>query len=122
MKSPDHATVRFAQRYELHEELGRGGMAVVHRATDHGTGRVVALKQLLPQEQLEQRAHLELLFEREFHTLSQLRHPCVIDVYDYGISPDGTCYYTMELLHGTSLRERSPLAWREVCRIAFDVC
>ncbi|HKP61744.1 MAG TPA: protein kinase [Polyangiales bacterium] len=119
--APD-TVARFAQRYELHEELGRGGMAVVYRATDQSTGRVLALKQLLRHEQLDQHAQLELLFEREFHTLSQLRHPCVIDVYDYGITADGACYYTMALLEGTSLRERSPLGWREVCRIGFDVC
>ena len=114
-------TQRFAERFELHEVLGRGGMAVVHRATDLGNGRIVALKQLIAPERDEQRGHVELLFEREFHTLSQLRHPCVIEVYDYGVTPDGICYYTMELLDGGALRDRVPVPWREVCRLAFDV-
>ncbi|HKU36596.1 MAG TPA: serine/threonine-protein kinase, partial [Polyangiales bacterium] len=122
MLHPNQASVRFAQRYELHEELGRGGMAVVYRATDHGTGRTVALKQLFRHEQLERRGQLELLFEREFHTLSQLEHPCVIQVFDYSVTSDGDCYYTMELLDGAALRARVPLPWQEVCRLAFDVC
>jgi hypothetical protein len=113
---------RFAERFELHEVLGRGGMAVVYRATDLGSGRVLALKQLAKEDRDEQRAHLELLFEREFHTLSQLSHPRVIEVYDYGVTPDGVCYYTMELLDGGPLRERVPLPWREACRLIFDVC
>ena len=39
------------------------------------------------------------LFEREFHTLSQLAHPRVVSVFDYGVD-EGTPYYTMELLDG----------------------
>ncbi|HKP59290.1 MAG TPA: protein kinase [Polyangiales bacterium] len=114
--------MRFAERFELHEVLGRGGMAVVYRATDLGSGRTVALKQLLGEERDEQRGHVEMLFEREFHTLSQLSHPCVIEVYDYGVTPEGVCYYTMELLDGGPLRARVPLPWREACRLIFDVC
>src|SRR5262245_36952123 len=102
----------FAERYELHEVLGRGGMAVVYRATDLGSGRLLALKKLESSQREAQRKHIELLFEREFHTLAQLSHPRVIQVYDYGMTPDGVCYYTMELLDGGSLRDRAPLPWR----------
>ncbi len=116
------SSTRFAERYELHELLGRGGMASVYRATDLSSGRVVALKQLIAPERDEQRAAVELWFEREFHTLSQLSHPRVIAVYDYGITPEGVSYYTMELLDGGDLRERAPLPWREACRLSFDVC
>jgi serine/threonine protein kinase len=112
----------FAGRYELHELLGRGGMASVHRATDLGTGRAVALKQLIRPANDEQRASLEYSFEREFHTLSQLSHPRVIAVYDFGVTNEGVNYYTMELLDGGDLRERAPLPWQEACRLLFDVC
>jgi len=61
------------------------------------------------------------LFEREFHLLAQLSHPRVIEVYDYGIE-DGRPYYTMELLDGGDLRELSPLPWRRVCALIYDVC
>src|ERR1700759_5248329 len=79
----------FSTRYELYELLGRGGMASVHRALDLSVGRQVALKQLTVDSEASERAHLGALFEREFHTLVQLRHPRVIEVYDYGLGPDG---------------------------------
>jgi hypothetical protein len=108
-----------ADRYELREPLGRGGMATVHRATDRTTGADVAIKQLRATS--TQNAGLVALFEREFHTLAQLRHPSVISVYEYGLHGDGP-YYTMELLDGGDLRDRTPLPWRQACAFAFDVC
>jgi hypothetical protein len=110
-----------SDRYELHETLGRGGMACVYRATDRSSGRQVALKRLTVSERAPERASVAALFEREFHTLAQLSHPRVIAVYDYGLS-DGNPYYTMELLDGGDLRDRAPLPWREVCSLLFDVC
>jgi hypothetical protein len=111
-----------ASRYELHELLGRGGMARVYRATDLATGSAVALKQLMVPAGTADRALIEALFEREFHTLTQLQHPRVIAVYDYGVVAGSGPFYTMELLDGGDLRDRAPLPWREVCGLLFDVC
>jgi hypothetical protein len=111
-----------AARYEIHEELGRGGMACVYRATDRALAQQVALKQLTVNAAAPERLSVAALFEREFHTLMQLRHPHVIAVHDYGIQTDGSPFYTMELLDGGDLRERSPMGWREASRIVFDVC
>jgi hypothetical protein len=111
-----------AGRYEIHELLGRGGMACVYRAVDLSLGKEVALKQLVVEEGAREQATIAALFEREFHALSQLRHPHVIDVYDYGLGADGIPYYTMELLDGGDLRELAPLDWRQACRLLFDVC
>jgi hypothetical protein len=96
-------------------------MALVYEATDAQLGRRVALKRLQPLSDPEKhRRNLEL-FEREFHTLSQLAHPRVVEVYDFGIDPDGA-YYTMELLEGGDLQSLAPLPWRRACAIARDVC
>jgi tetratricopeptide (TPR) repeat protein len=113
---------RFADRYELHELLGQGGMAKVHRATDRALGRQVALKTLMVDPASPERSHLAALFEREFHTLAQLSHPHVIAVFDYGLASQGMPFYTMELLDGGDLRDRAPLPWREVCQLVFGVC
>jgi hypothetical protein len=113
---------RVAGRYQLHEVLGRGGMACVYRASDLTSGRQVALKQLVVPEHAPERASVAALFEREFHILAQLHHPRVIAVYDYGLRADGSPYYTMELLDGGDLRDRAPLPWREACSLLFDVC
>ncbi|HKP61056.1 MAG TPA: protein kinase [Polyangiales bacterium] len=121
MTSPAAAD-RLADRYEIHELLGRGGMASVYRATDRALGRQVALKQLTMDPTAPERSSAAALFEREFHTLAQLRHPHVIAVYDYGVGTDDSPFYTMELLDGGDLRERAPLGWRDACRLVFDVC
>jgi ABC-type transporter Mla MlaB component len=111
---------RIANRYEIHGVLGRGGMACVYLATDSVAGRKVALKELQLASNHD-RASITALFEREFHTLSQLTHPRVIAVYDYGVSTRGP-YYTMELLDGGDLRDRAPVPWRQACALFFDVC
>jgi ABC-type transporter Mla MlaB component len=111
-----------ADRYEIVELLGRGGMACVYRAKDLASGREVALKQLVLAPNSADRAAPTALLEREFQTLAQLRHPHVIAVHDYGLLADNTPYYTMELLDGGDLLDRAPLPWREACRLLFDVC
>ncbi|HMI92012.1 MAG TPA: protein kinase, partial [Polyangiales bacterium] len=110
-----------AERYELLGELGRGGMAVVYRVRDGSSGRELALKQLAVREGQPHAEDARRLFEREFHTLVQLAHPRIIEVYEYGIDAEGP-YYTMELLDGGDLRELAPLDWREACKVALDVC
>ncbi len=109
-------------RYEVRDEhaLGQGGSAVVHRAFDTVSGREVALKQLLVDEHSAQYGEAVALFEREYHTLGQLLHPYIIQVYDYGVE-QGRPYYTMELLSGQDLRELAPLPWRRVCGLLRDV-
>jgi hypothetical protein len=110
-----------AGRYHVVEELGRGGMATVYRVLDGATDRHLALKRLHADGDTGKRAAAEALFEAEFQTLSQLQHPRVIQVFDYGVA-DGRAYYTMELLDGGDLSELSPLPWREACALIYDVC
>jgi Protein kinase domain/AAA ATPase domain len=108
-------------RYRVKRVLGRGGMAVVFEVTDTARARDVALKRLLPQSQSTKHERNQELFEREFHTLSQLAHPCIVQVYDFGLA-DGLPYYTMELLDGRDLHRLAPLPWRDACKVALDVC
>src|SRR5882672_8444862 len=101
--SPSPRRERIAGRYEVHGELGRGGVAVVYRVVDPSSRRALALKQLNMPRTHAQYADTATLFEREFYTLRQLSHPRIIEVYEYGIDDDGP-YYTMELLDGGDLR------------------
>jgi tetratricopeptide (TPR) repeat protein len=108
---------RVGGRYELGALLGRGGMGEVHRALDHRTGREVALKRFklaLDKEAEQQR------FRREFHMLARLRHPRVVEAYDFGVDA-GRPFYTMELLDGRDLRDLAPAPWRESCPLLRDV-
>jgi serine/threonine-protein kinase len=108
-------------RYQLLGTLGGGGMAIVHEVLDRATGRRVAQKRLRPQESEQRMQRTRELFEREFHTLAQLAHPRVVEVYDYGVDERGP-YYTMELLDGGDLERLVPGPYRRVCAIARDVC
>jgi tetratricopeptide (TPR) repeat protein len=112
---------RIDGRYAVEAELGRGGMAVVYRVRDTVRDEQLALKRLVLAGPEHRAQSMVGAFEREFHTLVQLAHPRIIEVYDFG-SEDGDPYYTMELLDGGDLRERAPLPWRDACAIAHDVC
>jgi hypothetical protein len=107
-------------RYVLLEQLGAGGMGAVYSARDQASGRIVAFKQLLASLAGSRRRTIEAMFEREYHTLVRLKHPRVIEVYDYGVSESGP-YYTMELLEGRDLLQRSPLDYKEVCAHMRDI-
>ena len=117
----NYQPARAVGRYEVLGELGRGGMACVYRVRDPNTGEEVALKQLTGAADLLRKHEAAVLFEREYHTLTHLAHPRVIRVFDFGTDAAGP-FYTMELLDGGDLRERSPLPWREACELVFDVC
>jgi tetratricopeptide (TPR) repeat protein len=86
-------------RYQLLNEIGRGGMGRVYRALDRLTGRVVTLKRVVAPLELYDRTSREgrVLLAREFRLLASLRHPNIISVLDYGFDEGGEPYYTMDL-------------------------
>src|SRR5687767_12761072 len=90
-------------RYELREELGRGGMATVYRAYDPLFEREVALK-ILKQELLEN-VHLRERFERETKIIAKLEHAAIVPVYDVG-NDNNQLFFVMRYMAGSSLVER----------------
>ncbi len=110
-----------ADRYRVEGLLGQGGMAAVYRVTDILKQEEKALKRPLMKGQERLRQETERAFENEFHTLAQLAHPRVVEVYDYGVA-EGVPFYTMELLSGGDLKSLSPMPWRKVCSLLRDVC
>jgi serine/threonine protein kinase len=91
----------FANRYEILQVVGEGGMGVVYRAKDNVTDREVALK-LIRSDRLGGKDAVKRLI-REGVTSRDIRHPNVVAVYDVGES-DGQPYMSMEFLGGQSLR------------------
>lgn len=67
-----------AARYDVREELGRGGVAVVYRAIDRVTREEVALKVSRQFEDPGQAREADRFLEREYHALAQLSHPNVV--------------------------------------------
>jgi eukaryotic-like serine/threonine-protein kinase len=93
---------RVGDRYVLLGELGRGGMASVHRAHDEVLDRTVAVKLLHP-HLAHDPAFLER-FRREARAAAALTHPNVVGVHDWGEGEDGA-YLVLQLVDGLSLRE-----------------
>jgi tRNA A-37 threonylcarbamoyl transferase component Bud32 len=94
-----------AGRYELIEEIGRGAMGVVYRASDPVIGRPVAVKTMRIANAGSGLSHDELLarFQTEARAAGRLTHPNIVVVYDAG-EEDGLLYITMELVEGPSLQ------------------
>ncbi len=90
-------------RYEIKDELGRGGMATVYLAHDPVMQRQVAIK-VLPSAFLDNPA-LRLRFQREAETVAHLEHPHIVQVYDFG-EHEGQPFLVMRLMQGGSLRDR----------------
>ena len=88
-------------RYEILEELGRGGMGIVFKARDKRLGRIVALKRL--PDNLRNHPKAVELFLREARAAAALNHPNIVTLFDAD-QQDGTYYITMELLEGSPLQ------------------
>lgn len=89
-------------RFQIIEERGRGGMAVVYKAYDDTLQRTVALKVLLPV--LAANEEFTRRFRREAITAANLRHPNIVVIYDVG-SHNSFQYIVMEYLEGPTLQQ-----------------
>jgi serine/threonine protein kinase/formylglycine-generating enzyme required for sulfatase activity len=108
-------------RYQIRDELGRGGMAEVYLAYDPRFERDVAVK-LLPQE-LMYAPGIRARFEQEAKTIAALDHPAIVPVYDFG-EQDGQLYLVMRYMAGGSLGDRledGPLSLEETQRIVSRI-
>lgn len=118
---------RVSGRYRVDAEIARGGMGVVYAVYDESTGARLALKRLARgspghtrRKVAERSGDAALLLQFEYAMLARLRHPSIIEVYDYGVDENGP-FYTMELLDGRDLHEIAPVPYREACRQTRDV-
>jgi len=107
--------------YELIEELGRGGMGIVYRATQQSLGRTVAIKMLLRRD-LASRADLAR-FRSEAEAAAWLDHPGIVSIFEVGES-DGLPFYSMRFIEGTTLARQlaaGPLPPREAALLLAKV-
>ncbi|GAA4950008.1 serine/threonine-protein kinase [Actinoplanes utahensis] len=107
-------------RFHLRERLGAGGMSVVWRARDEVLGRDVAVKVMSA-------GHDTALMARirdEARAIARLRHPGIVEVYDYGEAPGPLPYVVMEVVEGRTLEDLlagGALPWRLAVLIGAQV-
>jgi hypothetical protein len=111
-----------ADRYELGQVLGQGGMARVHQGLDRQLGRQVAIKVLAPPFDRD-REFVER-FRREARAAAGLSHPNIVAVFDSG-SDDGTHFIVTELVEGETLADRlrrdGPMPPADAVAVAVDI-
>ena len=107
--------------YALLEEIGRGGMGVVYRATQRSLGRTVAIKMLLRRD-LATAADLAR-FRSEAEAAAWLDHPGIVPIFEVG-EIDGLPFYSMRFIEGTTLAKQlaaGPLPPREAAALLARV-
>ena len=88
-------------RYRIDEELGRGGASVVYKAKDEESGKILAIKILLPEPvgaKEENKPTILARFKREYDACARLDHPNVIKVHHFGVLEDGSRFIVMDYL------------------------
>src|SRR5689334_2132046 len=109
-------------RYEIADEIGRGGFSIVYRAHDRRIGADVAIKLLVPPPAAARLARERL--RREVQAVRQLSHPSIVAVYD--VVDDGPwSFVVMEFVSGPDLavrvRQRGPLAPDAAARLGAEI-
>lgn len=111
-----------ADRYEVLEKIGTGGMSDVYRAKDHKLNRYVAVK-ALKQEFVENKDFVSK-FRVEAQAAAGLMHPNIVNVYDVG-EENGSHYIVMELVEGITLKKyiekKARLSVKEAVSIAIQM-
>lgn len=108
-------------KYRITGLLGFGGMGPVYEATQVAMDRRVALKLIAGHDPKH-----AMRFKREAMTVSKLRHPNTVTVFDYGETEDRLLYLAMELLDGQTLgdviRAEAPMEPKRAAHIASQIC
>jgi tRNA A-37 threonylcarbamoyl transferase component Bud32 len=112
------------ERYLLQRRLGRGGMGTVYAASDALLERRVAVKVI--REDLVGSAEAAERFRREARAAASFAHPNVVTVHDFGIASGTRAFLIMEILEGSTLRERlkaeKRLATEKLLCVVRDLC
>ncbi|MFH2005972.1 MAG: protein kinase [bacterium] len=112
------------QRYKVKRLIGEGGMGRVYEAEHTQLGKRLAVKVLHPLYSTEE--EVVERFRREARAASSIGHPNIVNVTDYGTTPDGRAYFVMELLDGMELADvitqEGPLDYERAVDISIQVC
>lgn len=112
-----------ADRYEIREEIGKGGMAQVYKAWCNLLNRYVAIKVL--KEEFKDDKEFVHRFNVEAQAAARISNPHVVAIHDVGYE-NGLYYIVMECIEGITLKEyiaeKGNLSWREAVSYAAQIC
>lgn len=117
----------FAKKYLLESLIGEGGFGAVFSARNINTNEKYALKVLFikPDARLDQQRDLQY-FQREAGTLSRVKHPNIVEVYEIGISEQDLPYLVLELIEGKllsdALRSQGGFSLLRLVKIISELC
>ncbi len=110
-------------RYEILEEIGKGGMAHVYKSRDKALNRLVAVK-VLKEDYKDDKAFIRR-FNVEAQAAASLSNPHIVSIYDVGCE-DGLHYIVMEYIEGETLKEYidrvGVIPWREAAEYSIQIC
>lgn len=111
-----------ADRYEILEQIGTGGMSDVYKAKCHKLNRFVAIKVMKPE--FNEDKNFVTKFRAEAQAAAGLTHPNIVNVYDVG-DENGIYYIVMELVEGITLKKyiekKGRIPYKEAVSIAIQV-
>ncbi|MEW6094420.1 MAG: AAA family ATPase, partial [Chloroflexota bacterium] len=98
---------RIEHRYRVLSVVGTGGMGILYRVADEAReNKIIGLKTVRLDVPVAEATESVRRFQAEFQILTQLQHPNLVAVYDYGITPEGELYFTMEWVEGHDLASK----------------
>jgi serine/threonine protein kinase len=110
--------------YQVLRKLGEGGMGSVYLAEHRSIRKKVAIKVL--GSEYVQRPELAERFLREARAAAMIESPNVIEIHDFGTTPDGAAFFVMEYLHGEDLADltsrEGALPWPRTRAIILQIC
>lgn len=113
---------RLDDRYEIQQQIGEGGMAIVYKAFCHRLSRFVAIK--IMRDELARDEEFRRRFLSESYAIAMLSHPNIVSVYDVSRSDDVE-YIVMELVDGITMRQymdkRGQIKWKEALHFTKQV-
>ncbi|KIG13305.1 Serine/threonine protein kinase PrkC, regulator of stationary phase [Enhygromyxa salina] len=122
--SQDLTGTVLAGRYRVLRQLGAGGMGTVYLGEHTTIGKKLAIKVL--DREVAKRPDLRERFLREARSTSLISHPNVIEISDFGDTPDGSVFFVMEYLEGEDLRvllkREKRVPWPRVRHLIVQVC
>lgn len=114
----EDGAVRGFGNYEIIEKIAQGGMGVIYKARQKGLDRIVALKVLLGGDAASEEMIKRFMLEAK--SIAKLRHPNIVPIHEVGVF-EGKHFFTMDFIHGKSLRALMNEQGRISIPLALDI-